>query len=470
MAHMKPLLFALVMVGLVPAQSGTVTAIDSDHNAREASALTVYNADLALVKERRRVQLNNGLNQLGWRDISTQIQAQTAQLQAISGGPVRVLEQSFSFDLLTPEQLLNQAVGQEVTVIRQRVGSQEELREKATVLSNNQGTILRFADRIEIGVPGRLAFDKLPPMLHERPTLSVLLEASGGAQSLELSYLTGGLSWQADYVGQLSADATQLDLTGWVTLTNRSGTSFQDARLQLVAGHVNQVNTGPAMPMQLKSTLASAVSADVAQQALMDYHLYTVERPISIADNQSKQLAWLSAVRLPVRREYLLTGPAHDYRDRQFGSAQAIHPATFIELDRRGAGLEQELPAGVVRVYAKDQQGSAQFVGEDRIGHTARRETIRLQLGQAFDISAQRKQTEFHKLGNNSAESRYQIVLRNSQAVAVVVKVQEPLMGDWDMVRESHPSRKDAARVATWDIPVAANSTSTLDYTVRLRW
>ena len=447
--------------------------VASDAAQREATALTVYNTALGLVKERRRITLPRGVARLSWREVSGQMRPETALLRSVGGAPVTLLEQNFDFDLLTPQKLLDKSVGRTVTVLRTHPTTGLERAETATVLSTEGGPVLRFADRIETGVPGRIVFDSVPPHLRDQPTLSVLLDAaSAGTQTLELSYLTGGLSWQADYVANLSADGRQMDLSGWVTLTNRSGVAYHDAQLQLVAGSVNTV----AAPKRLARAMAFdavalAAPPPMAQEALLDYHLYRVERPTSIADQQTKQLALLSASGVAVRREYLLAGSDHYYRDRHAGLVgQKLKPAVFVEYDNQGAQLGKPLPAGVVRVYARDSQGAAQFVGEDRIGHTARNETVRLRLGQAFDISADRVQTSYKKLGDTSAESAWRIELRNAKDEAVTVRVQEPIPGDWELVQQSQPGRKVSAQLAQWDVAVPAGGQAVLTYTVRTRW
>ncbi|MCM2289938.1 MAG: DUF4139 domain-containing protein [Sulfuritalea sp.] len=438
---------------------------------REAVAVTVYNDDLALVKERRRVELPAGLTRLSLRDVAAQLRPETALLRAVSGPSLQLLEQNFDFDLLTPQKLLEKYVGREVTVIRSHPTTGEEKREKATVLAAGQGTVLRFADRIETGVPGRLAFDSVPPNLRDRPTLSVLLDAGGGKQAVELSYLTGGLSWKADYVANLSVDGKSLDLNAWVTLTNRSGAGFDDATLQLVAGSVNRVRQQDTRVYALAAPApARAKAAEATQEALLDYHLYSFERPTSIADNQTKQLALLSASAVPVRREYLLAGNEYYYRDRYGQIGQKLKPAVFLEFDNKGGQLGKPLPAGIVRVYARDSKGAAQFVGEDRISHTAKNERLKLRLGEAFDITAERKQTSYRKLADNVIESAWRIELRNAKDEAVTVKVQEPMPGDWEMLQESHKHSKESARAASWNVAVPAGGAAVLDYTVRVKW
>jgi hypothetical protein len=442
-----------------------ITSLAAD---REAVAVTVYNDDLALVKERRLVDLAAGPNHLALREVAAKIRPETALLRAASGPTIGLVEQNFDFDLLTPQKLLDKYIGREVTVIRSHPTTGEERREKATVLAAGQGTVLRFADRIETGAPGRLAFDSVPANLHDRPTLSVLLDAAGGKQSVELSYLTGGLSWKADYVANLDADAKTLDLNGWVTLTNESGAAFDNATLQLVAGAINRAR--PLPPAPLGFGIARAGFTAATQEALMDFHLYTFGSPTSIADNQTKQLALLSATAVPVRREYLLAGNERYYRDSHGQIGQKLKPAVFLEFDNKGGQLGKPLPAGVIRVYAKDSKGAAQFVGEDQIEHTAKNERLRLKLGEAFDVTAERKQTNYRKIADNTSESSWRIELRNAKDEAVTVRIQEPIFGDWRIIQESQKHSKESARTAVWDVAVPANGKTVLGYTVQVKW
>ena len=472
---MKHLLAAGLLAATLAHAADPAKDVGSTAADREAVAVTVYNDDLALVKERRRIDLPGGLARLSLREVAAQMRPETALLRAASGPAFTLVEQNFDFDLLTPQKLLEKYVGRQVTVIRPHPTSDAERRETATVLAAGQAgyptAVLRFADRIETGVPGRLAFDAVPANLRDRPTLSVLLEAAGGKQSVELSYLTGGLAWKADYVANLSADGRSLDLNGWVTLTNRSGAGFDDATLQLVAGTVNRVRQQDSRVYAMAAPApARAKAAEATQEALLDYHLYSFERPTSIADNQTKQLALLSAGAVPVRREYLLAGNEYYYRDRHGQIGQKLKPAVFLEFENKGGQLGKPLPAGIVRVYAKDSKGAAQFVGEDRIAHTAKNEQIKLRLGEAFDITAERRQTNYKRIADNQTESSWRIELRNAKDEAVTVRVQEPMPGDWEMVQESQKHTKDSARVASWNVAVPAGGATVLDYTVRVKW
>ena len=471
-----------MIIGLMLAAQASWAAprdeVVSTANDQHSVAITIYNDNLALVKDARRISLARELNRLAWREVSAQMRPETAQLRNLTNpAGFWLQEQNFDFDLLTPQKLLEKYVGREVSVIRTHPTSGVETRETATVLATNGGMVLKFADRIETGVPGRLAFPGVPDTLRDKPTLVVsLINPTAGIQNLELSYLTGGLSWRADYVAELSADDSQLDMNGWVTLTNQSGAAYPDARLQLVAGDLNRVRDAQPLP---RSTMAMAAkvadAAEMQQESLFEYHLYTLQRPTTLAENQTKQVALMSAGRVPVRKEFLLEGADYYYSGQHGELGQKIKVGVFVEFDNKGEGLGIPLPRGVIRMYKKDSQGNAQFVGEDRIDHTPKNETVRLKLGDAFDLTADRKQTVFQKLAgtgryNYVFESAYEIVLKNAKPEAVTVTVREPMPGDWTMVSESHPHTKAASGTAVWKVSVPAEGATTLTYRVRVRY
>ena len=478
----KKKLLNTMIAGLMAASHASLAAprdeIVSTASDQQGMAVTIYNDNLALVKEARRVRLARDFNQLAWREVSAQMRPETAQLRNVSNpAGFRLQEQNFDFDLLTPQKLLEKYVGREVSVIRTHPTTGAETREAATVLATSGGVVLQFADRTETGVPGRLAFPGVPDTLRDRPTLVIsLVNPVAGTQDLELSYLTGGLSWRADYVAELNANDEQLDLNGWVTLTNQSGAAYPNAKLQLVAGDLNLVRD--AQPLS-RATMAMAAkvadAAEMQQESLFEYHLYTLQRPTTLAENQTKQVALMSATRVPVKKEFLLEG-ANYYYSGQYGElGQKMKVGVFVEFTNKGEGLGIPLPRGVIRLYKKDSQGNAQFVGEDRIDHTPKNETVRLKLGDAFDLTADKKQTAFQKLEGTSRynyvfESAYEIVLKNAKPEAVTVTVREPMPGDWTMVSESQPHSKAASGTAEWRVLVPAEGKATLSYRVRVRY
>jgi hypothetical protein len=406
---------------------------------------------------------------------------ETALLRSVSHpGSLSLLEQNFDFDLLTPGKLLEKYVGRNVRIVRIHPTTGAESIETATVLAASGGVVLKIGDRIETGLPGRIVYDAVPANLRDRPTLMTELDAArAGAQSVELSYLSGGLSWKADYVAELNASDSALDLNGWVTLTNTSGTAYPNAKLQLVAGDVNRVRDEMRMAAKagrMRDVAEAAPASQMAQEALFEYHLYTLSRPTTIADNQTKQVALLGAQGVPVAKELLLQGSDYYYRSSVGAIGQKIKVGVFVQFENREASrLGVPMPKGVVRVYKKDSAGNAQFVGEDRIDHTPKNEKVRLKLGDAFDVTADKKQTDFKRREpTNRAsyvyESAYEIVVRNAKKDAATVVVREPVPGDWMMLEESQRHAKVAAGTAEWKLEVPAEGATTLRYRVLVRY
>jgi hypothetical protein len=462
------------VIGVLPWLTFAVQAAEKISRAedREEVAVAIYNDSLALIKEVRRLDLDRGINDVALRDVSAKMRPETASLRAVLGAPLRLIEQNFDFDLLTPQKLLDKYVGQSVTVIRTNPATGAETREAAQVLATNGGTVLKFADRIETGVPGRLTFNSIPANLRERPTLVVKLDsASAGKQTAELSYLSGGLSWKADYVAELAGDEATLDLAGWVTLTNQSGTAYENAKLQLVAGDVNRVRQDFA-PKGVAVAMAAPMAREMAREEVFDYHLYSLGRATNILDNQTKQVALLSAANVPVRKEYLLAGEGWYYQSQASDLGRKQKIAVFLEFDNAGGDLGKPLPKGVVRVYKKDSKGNAIFIGEDAIDHTAKNDRVRLKMGNAFDVTATRKQTNFKQVSgrpNPVFETAWRVELNNAKEQPVTIKVVEPMPGDWEITSASQPHDKGDAHSAVWQVQVPAGGKRVLEYAVRLR-
>jgi len=461
---------------------------------QQSVAVTIYNDDLALVKDRRALSLPAGRVALAFRDVSARIRPQTALLRDVDGGGLTVIEQNFDFDLLTPAKLLEKYVGREVGLVTTHPTSGERTEERARVLSASNGVVLRIGDRIEtagfdssaggqpIGLGGHIVYRDIPANLRDRPTLVLSLnqpaDATAGERTLELSYLTGGLSWQADYVGELAPDQDQLDLTGWVTLENQSGTSYRNARLQLVAGEVNQVPEQMPQMMRMADaprSMAEAAPA-MAEEALFEYHLYTLGFPTTIADNQSKQVSLLSAAGVTVGKELLISGSQAGFRQPRGALTDKLDVQVYLTLvNAESANLGMPLPEGVMRIYQRDADGNLQFIGEDSIEHTPKNETLRLLLGNAFDLTAEKKQTDFQKRSGTGPwqyefESAYEIEVRNAKSEPQTVTLREPIPGDWTILSESAPHVKANASTAEWRLEVPAEGERVLTYRTRVRF
>ncbi|HEY9210109.1 MAG TPA: DUF4139 domain-containing protein [Methylotenera sp.] len=471
---------AIVSMFSTAAVAAELNEIRSTLNEQQSVAVTIYNNNLALVKDQRKVTLSSGLNNLALRDVSAQIRPETALLRSLSNaGSFTTLEQNFDFDLLTPQKLLEKYVGKNVTIARINPATGVETTEQATVLSANNGVVMRIGNRIETGIPGRIIYDDVPSNLRDRPTLVTKINSkTASTQTVELSYLTSGLGWKADYVAELSPKEDSIDLSGWVTLTNTSGTSYNNAKLQLVAGDVNMVRENYPQPTAMRKSLAMAAedSAGMAEESLLEYHLYSLDRPTTIAENQTKQVALLSASNIPARKELVLQGADYYYGSSYGDLGQKMKVGAFIEFDNKEAAkLGMPLPKGIMRVYKKDSLGNAQFVGEDKIDHTPKNETVRLKLGDSFDVTADKKQTDFKALprpakGNSLFESAYEIVLKNAKKERVTVTVQEPIPGDWKILKENHVSQKATSNTAVWKIEIPAEGKTILNYRVQVKY
>jgi len=476
--HSHPL--TLLLLALLPCALAQADELRSTLQDQQHVAVTIYNDNLALVKDQRKIAFPGGKNMLAFRDISARMRPETALLRSLtSPGSLYVIEQNFDFDLLTPQKLLDKYVGKTVNIVRINPATGGETSEPAQVLAASEGVVLKIGNRIETGIPGRIVYPDVPANLRDRPTLVMSLDNRGASQQeVELSYLTGGLAWKADYVAELNSADDKLDLSAWVTLTNTSGASYHNAKLQLVAGEVNQVRN----EMRFANLGASreramiAPGSDMVEESLLEFHLYTLDRPTTIAENQTKQVSLLTAAGIPVRKELLLRGANYYYNSSHGDLGQKMKVGVFVEFDNReSAHLGMPLPKGVIRVYKKDAAGNAQFVGEDHIDHTPKNEKVRLKLGEAFDMTADKKQTDFTRLPNSakggaSFESAFEIVLKNAKKETVNVVVQEPIPGDWKMLSESQKHTKAAGNTAVWHISVPPESSTKLNYRVQVRY
>ncbi|MGB8520467.1 MAG: DUF4139 domain-containing protein [Candidatus Tumulicola sp.] len=452
------------------ADPGESTTTTTD---RQSVNLTVYNGGTALVHDRRTVRVTGGLNRISWRDVSAQMDPTSALLESIeSAGAIRVVEQNFNFDLLDPAVLLDKYVGREVTVVHEaRFAGERDTREKARILSTNGGIVLQYADRIETQLRGYIIFPASPKNFRDRPTLDLDVEsATAGPQVLDLSYLTSGLAWHADYVGVVSSDQTRLSLTGLVTLSNTSGEAYENARLQLVAGNVNVVQSPNVYALRTIARVSANATPEVSQENYFEYHLYTLSRPTTILDKQTKQVTLLTAAEIPIRETLELRGSPEYYRnaDADIGDRQRI--GVYLTFENRGGNLGIPLPAGTMRLYKSDSRGLSQFMGSDHIDHTPKNETVRLHLGDSFDVTAKKRQTAFAFSGSCATQSSYQIVIANAKTEAQNVLVVEPIPGEWQIVDENVPHAKSSAFTATWKLRVPAGSRSTLNYTARTTW
>ena len=463
--------------GAAPPADSAVTTTLADQSDL---AITVYNSNLALVRDVRQLNLTPGESRLRFMDIAASINPAAVHFRSMTESTkLSVLEQNYEYDLLDPNKLLQKFVGREVTLVRPKLssGTTEYDEVKATLLSLNGSPVWKIGNEVVTGLSYEsIRFPELPENLYERPTLLWTLQNSGARRhKVEASYLASNLSWSADYVLNVGKDETNGDLDGWVTLVNHSGTAFKNAQLQLVAGDLHRVvplNGRDDLRMMEGMVKAASAPAPFQQEAFSEYHLYSLGRRTSIFDQESKQISLLNASRFPLQKVYVVNGQSYYYRTAvQPGAPVKDTVQVFYKFKNEDkAGLGMPLPAGTIRVYQADSRGGSLFVGEDRIDHTPKDETINLHIGNAFDIVAERKQTDYKRLSDRLYEFEYEITLRNHKDTPITVEVNEPIGGDWEMVSSTYKFTKTAAFAAQFQVPVDKDGTSVLKYRVRVRY
>jgi hypothetical protein len=454
------------------ARQGTTTLDDQvDLN------LTVYNSQIALVRDVRTIDLPRGTFDLSFMDIAATVNPATVHFRSLSEpSRVSVLEQNYEYDLLEPEKLLRKYVGRDVTLVRTRQvnGTTQEEEVTAHLLSYNNQPVWRIGNEIVTGLHAdHVRFPELPDTLFTRPTLIWSLDNSGATRHrVEAAYLAGKMSWNADYVLTVARDDKAGDIDGWVTLTNGSGTAFRNAKLQLVAGELNRVreSIGRMMADELSARPAAA-PAPMAQEAFSDYHLYTLGRKTTINNNETKQVSMLSGTGFGLQKRYVVNGNQFYYHNgRQPGAPIKDAVEVFYQFkNEEKGGLGMPLPAGTVRVYQSDSSGGVHFVGEDRIAHTPKDEVLNLKIGNAFDVVCERNQVDFEKIAPNVYEVEYTITLRNRKTTPITVEVNEPIgAATWRMLQASHKFTKTAAFAAQFIVPVDAGAEAVLRFRVRV--
>jgi hypothetical protein len=354
-------------------------------------------------------------------------------------------------------------------------GTSREEPVTARLLAYNQAPVWRIGNEIVTGLsPDQLRFPEIPENLHSRPTLVWRLDNRGAPEHrIETAYLAGNMGWSADYVLTVGRDDQRADLNGWVTVSNTSGTSYQNARLQLVAGQLNRVAEQQQLMDKLAARSEKAAAAPAfAREAFSEYHLYTLGRQTTLLENETKQIALLDGAGIPVQKRYVVDGQQFYYRNRYApGSPLKDDVRVFYTFrNDEASGLGQPLPAGVIRVYQADSKGSVQFAGEDHIDHTPKDEQVSIHIGNAFDVVCERKQTDYERISENVYEMAFEITLRNHKATPATVEVNEPIAGSWRMLSSTYEAVKTDAWAARFTVPVAANGTSVLRYRVRVTW
>ncbi|GAA0777675.1 DUF4139 domain-containing protein [Brevundimonas olei] len=459
--------FALALLLAAPA---VAQQVEEGPGGPDRVSLTVYNQNIALVEDVRNLNVPAGRSRQEFPGVSASIRPETVGL---SGRGLSVVEQNFDYDLLTPGKLMESAVGNEIGIVRTNPGSGAQSTERARVLAANQGVVLQIGDRIEVlrddGVPTRVIFDRVPQNLRPRPTLSVTLDAEGaGRRETTLSYLTSGLTWKADYVARFDEKAGKLDLTGWVTLTNNSGATFSNAQTRVVAGDVNLINQGgynPRPPVRVSNTRGNGTQSG-GQGALADVYVYPLPEAVTVANNQTKQVGLIDAAGVPATKRYLRVVDG-------FYSAEEPVAAEVGVIFANGSGdAARALPAGVIRVYVKDEAGEPRFIGESQVDHSPAGSEIVVTTGDAFDVTVQPRLVSSERVSKRLVDyfrTRYamEYTVRNARPEAVTVEVRQRGLGrDTELTDQSIEGEMRDARTVVWRVPAPANGETKLTATI----
>jgi hypothetical protein len=442
----------------------------------------------AMVRQDRDVQLSSGRSSLRFTEVAGLIEPTTVTFTVPANPGVRVLEQNFQFDLVSTPKLLLRYLDRPITVERS-VGN-ETASVTGTLLSAVDGLVLRSSDGSvhALNSYSAVKFPELPGGLITQPTLVWELNSPvSGTQRARVTYQTGGITWWADYnivfnEGR-NANSGLLDLSAWVSVINQSGATFRDARLKLVAGDVNRVQPAPrrGYAPEALAMKAAADGAGFAEKAFDEFHLYTLGRTTTLPNNSTKQLELFEQARqIPARRLLIYDALGaqafgEPYTEREPGFARNTKVASYIEFRNDAAsGLGVPLPAGRVRVSRLDSaDGSLEFIGEDAIGHTPRDETLRLKLGNAFDVVGERRQADFAvDTRARWVEEEIEIKLRNHKPQPVEVQVREPMYrwSNWQLLTHSSEYQKDSAQLIHFNVTVPADGETVIRYRVRYRW
>jgi hypothetical protein len=446
-------------------------AVAISEQSQQDVMVTIYNGNLGLVKDTRDTRLDAGTMEVRFMDVAAQIDPTSVYLRSVNDPQgLKILEQNYEYDLLTSEKLMEKYVGKKVRLYQGGGAFQE-----ATLLSTN-GPVWEINGEIHMGSYGNVVLPALPDNLVSKPTLVWLLRnATAAPHRIEASYLTGGITWKADYVMVIDPADSRSDLTGWVTIDNKSGATYKQAALKLVAGDLHRA-TGQneprrALELAAKASGSADASREFRSEGFFEYHLYTLDGRTTIKDRQTKQLALLSASDVPVEKRFIYYGAA-DYFRSPYGvplSNQKV--GVYLEVKNSKANrLGIPLPKGKVRVYKADTGGSQQLIGEDWIDHTPEDERVKIKMGDAFDVVGERVQKDWKKIGPSLYEVEWEISLRNHKTDAVTVEVIEPVPGDWEVLRSTLPHEKVEAFTMRFRVPVPKNGEAKLGYRVRVRF
>lgn len=470
--NVKCCIFCLVALFFSSTIAASQTVFESRARDQVAVELTVYNTNLGLIKETRKVKLPVGEGELRLMDVASHIMPVTVHVESLNcPGDFTVLEQTYEYDLMSADRLLDKYVGKKIKLISWNEFQDRKDVVEAILLSNDQGQIYKINDEIYLGHPGYKMLPGIPENFTAKPTLRWFYEnRTKKTHSLEVSYLTSNMNWKADYVMVLNEDDSSADISGWITLDNKSGATYKNASLKLVAGKVHRVQERPEERLYMMEAVPKKAAApQFEEKAFFEYHLYDLKRKTSLKDKQTKQLSLLEARGIGTEKEFLVYGIT-SYFTRAYREQIPKWPVnvyvTFKNSPNDNLGMP--LPGGIIHLYKEDDEGSLQFIGEDRIEHTPKDEEVRLEIGEAFDVVAERIQTDYKKITTKLHESAWEVTLRNRKEKDITVGIVEPLLGNWQVISSTHLYKKIDAFTIRFNVTVPKDEEIKVRYRVRV--
>ncbi|MDO8683331.1 MAG: DUF4139 domain-containing protein [Armatimonadota bacterium] len=483
---MKHILSILVLLSIIaPSICGADTA-----SGPKSVQLTVYNQNFALVKDTRSVTLRKGMNNIDAQDVAARIDPTSILFKSLTApNSVSILEQNYQYDLISPDSILNKSIGEQVTFTwYDGAGNfHQDMGELISTPANGGVVIQKDDGNIILRPTGQTTLKKMPEGLHPKPTLNWLLDSDrAGSQDTEISYITDGIGWKCDYVALVNKDDSALDLTGWVTLNNNSGATYKDAKLTLMAGDVRRLQQegafgGRTMAAYAMDSMASKPQFE--EKSFFEYHMYSMQRPTTIRDNETKQLSLLNAANVPTKKEMIYDARGDWFRNWWYPTRTDYDPGGGYDtsnyhkvnvvlevVNSKENHMGIPLPKGKIRVYKLDDSGSQQFIGEDSIDHTPKDEKVRLYIGDAFDVVGDYKRTNYDKITDRIIEESFEVKIRNHKETAVEVKVVDHVWSEWSVTKSTHKFNKKDAHTIEFPVHVAANGETVITYTIRTRW
>ncbi len=463
-------MLCLIILFLASAAQAGETVSTTTADDQTNVEVTVYNQDLGLVKDTRNVTIPRGEVELRFTDVASRIMPVTVSATSLNyPDKFNVLEQNYEYDLINKEKLFDKYVGKKIKIIDENEFRDKKETIEAVLISNNQGQVYRIDNEIYLDYPGIKVLPEIPENLIAKPTLTWLCDnGTTRSHDLEVSYLTGGITWEADYVMTLDKDDLSSGMSGWVTIGNNSGATYKNASLKLIAGSVHRVEKQTRDGMYQMERMVKSGVPQFKEQEFFEYHIYDLQRKTTIKDRQTKQINLLKATGVKLRKEFLVRGIKDRYPGRVAQESIKLPVDVYIMfMNAEDNGLGMPFPEGTIRLYKADSGGGQQFIGEDRIRHTPKDEEIRLHVGEAFDITAEKTQTDFRRMTAKLSESEWEIVLKNHRNDAATVGLLEPMSENWEIISSNYSFNKVDAFTIRFDVTIPKDKEIKIRYRVR---